>query len=109
MPHHKSAEKRVLTNEKSRVRNGAIRSRLRRSLRAQRAAEKPEEAVAALPRAISEVDVARRKGVIPAGRADRLKSRLAKAANRLKASGGTQAAESAPRKKAPARKAAAKS
>lgn len=108
MPHHKSAEKRVRTNEKSRKRNVAIRSRLRRSLTAQRAAEKPEEAVAALPRAISEVDVAKRKGVIPAGRADRLKSRLAKAANRLKASGGTKA-EAPARKKAPARKAAAKS
>lgn len=108
MPHHKSAEKRVRTNEKSRKRNVAIRSRLRRSLTAQRAAEKPEEAVAALPRAISEVDVAKRKGVIPAGRADRLKSRLARAANRLKASGGTKT-EAPVRKKAPARKAAAKS
>lgn len=109
MPHHKSAEKRVRTNEKSRKRNVANRSRLRRSLTAQRALGKPEEAVAALPGALSEVDVAQRKGVIPKGRANRLKSRLARAANRLQAQGGVAVAEAPARKKAPARKSAAKS
>ena len=109
MPHHKSAEKRVLTNEKSRKRNMAIRSRLRRTLTAQRAVETPDEARAGLPTAVARVDVAKRKGIIPAGRANRLKSRLAKAVNRLAiAAAAPKAAEAAPKKSRAAKKAAAK-
>lgn len=91
MPHHKSAEKRVRTNEKSRKRNVAIRSRLRKSLVTQRTLEAGAEAVSQLPKVISEVDVAERKGIIPKRRADRLKSRLTRAANKLAASGATAA------------------
>lgn len=91
MPHHKSAEKRVRTNEKSRQLNVANRSRLRKTLSTHRALETGAEAVGQLPKVVSEVDVAERKGIIPKGRANRLKSRLAKAANRLTASGATAA------------------
>ena len=59
MPHHKSAVKRVRTNEKRRQRNVAGRSRLRHAVRTFRATTKPEEADALLREAISrEVDVA---------------------------------------------------
>lgn len=98
MPHHKSAAKRVRTNEKSRKRNVAIRSRLRRSLTAQRSIEGAEAAAAALPKALSEVDLAQRKGVIPARRADRLKSRLARATNRLARPAAAEASAVSPKK-----------
>jgi small subunit ribosomal protein S20 len=83
MPHHKSAEKRVRTNERSRQRNIANRSRLRKVVIGQRAHTESTAAVAELPKTISEVDRMVRKGLIPAGRADRMKSRLAKLANKL--------------------------
>lgn len=83
MPHHKSAEKRVRTNERSRQRNSANKSRLRKVLAGQRAETESAAAVASLPRTISEVDKMAKKGLIPPRRADRLKSRLAKQANKL--------------------------
>ena len=39
MPHHKSAAKRVITNEKSRQRNIASRSRMRSAVKAVREAK----------------------------------------------------------------------
>ncbi len=78
MPQHKSAAKRVRTSAKERARNRTIRTRLRGVLKAfdgAAAAERPE----ALRAAISEVDRAAQKGVIPKARANRKKSRLARA------------------------------
>jgi small subunit ribosomal protein S20 len=80
MPHHKSAEKRLRTNEKARRRNMAIKSALRKQLKRQRGAE-GSEAVEGLPTTASALDRAVQKGVIPRSRADRLKSRLARRAN----------------------------
>ncbi len=82
MPHHKSAVKRVKTNERDRKQNVARRSRLRGILTAQRALNPGEESLKALPAAISEIDRAAKARTIPAGRADRLKSRLARRANK---------------------------
>ena len=80
MPHHKSAKKRVITNEKRRVRNRTNRAQLRGSLKSFRAlatgADKAQ-AAAQLPSITSTVDVQARKGIIPKRRASRLKSRLA--------------------------------
>jgi len=39
MPHHKSAAKRVITNEKARQRNVALRSRMRAAIKAVREAK----------------------------------------------------------------------
>lgn len=79
MPHHKSAKKRLKTNERDRERNMAVKSALRKQLKAFRlegaSADKLGELYAGLDRAA-------RKGVIPKSRADRLKSRLAAAVNR---------------------------
>ena len=83
MPHHKSAEKRVLTNERDRQRNVANRSRLRKAMATQRTLTDPAEAKKSLPATASEIDRAVRKGLIPRSRANRLKSRTAKAVNRL--------------------------
>ena len=77
MPHHKSAEKRVRTNEKRRLRNVAVKSRVRSSLKSVRAAASREEAETALRTAASILDSAAKKGVLKSGTADRQKSRLA--------------------------------
>ena len=83
MPQHKSATKRLLTAEKSRRRNMAVKSLIRRQLKQQRAAQ-GEEASALLSRTHSELDRAARKGVIPRSRAARLKSRMARQAAKAK-------------------------
>jgi len=83
MPHHKSAIKRVRTNEKSRLRNVAARTRLRRAVRSFRAAAQPTEADTLLREAISELDRAAKRGIIKRSTADRQKSRLSKARQRL--------------------------
>lgn len=83
MPQHKSAEKRVKTNERDRQRNVANRSRLRRAVTAQRGLTDPAEARTKLPATLGEVDKAKKKGLIPARRASRLKSRLARQTNKL--------------------------
>ena len=82
MPQHKSAEKRVKTNERDRQSNVANRSRLRGAVTAQRALPAGEEQRKALPMTVSEIDRAAKNRIIPARRADRLKSRLARQANK---------------------------
>ena len=80
MPHHKSAKKRVITNEKRRLRNRTNRAQLRGSLKSFRdlaASADKAQAAAQLPSITSTVDVQARKGIIPKRRASRLKSRLA--------------------------------
>jgi len=79
MPHHKSAAKRLKTNEKSRQRNVAVKSNLRKQLKRQRTGSDPSAGVSEI---YSELDTAVRKGVIPKARADRLKSRTARRAEK---------------------------
>lgn len=80
MPHHKSAKKRVLTNEKSRLRNRENRAEMRstvKSFRALAETGEKDQVAAKLPAMHSLIDVQARKGIIPKRRASRLKSRLA--------------------------------
>ena len=78
MPHHKSAAKRVITNEKSRQRNIALRSRMRAALRAVREAGSQPQAQAAYRAAVSVLDRTVAKGVIRKETASRHKARLAR-------------------------------
>jgi len=81
MPHHKSAAKRMRTSEKARQRNRAVKSTVKSALK--KFEESPvAEAAEALRQAAAELDRAAKKGVIPKGRADRKKSRLARKTNR---------------------------
>lgn len=80
MPHHKSAEKRVRTSEKRRVQNGAVKSTVRKVVRALRTSDQPTPQD--LQAAYSALDKAAKKGVIAVAQADRLKSRLAHRVNR---------------------------
>ena len=77
MPHHKSAAKRVKTNEKARLANVAARSRMRATVKAVRAATTRTEAATALKAAVAILDRTAAKGVIKKETASRQKSRLA--------------------------------
>ena len=85
MPHHKSAEKRVLTNELARRRNVALRSRMRASLKTVREATTRTQALAACREASAILDRTAAKGVIRKETASRHKGRLAKFAASLPA------------------------
>ena len=76
MPHHKSAKKRVGTNEKARVANLAVKSRVRSALKKVREAKTLKDAQPKLQTALSVLDRAAQKGVIPRSTASRHKSRL---------------------------------
>lgn len=86
MPHHKSAKKRVKTNEIRRKRNAARRSRLRRSVRDVRttlasASVLDEAGAKELVAVESLLDRMAGKGLIHRNKAARLKSRLTRQAN----------------------------
>lgn len=86
MPNTKSAERRVRSNARKRMRNRAIKSRLHTLEKKYTefvAAKKKDEAVAALRLVASALDKAAKTGVIPKRRADRKKSRLALRLNTL--------------------------
>jgi small subunit ribosomal protein S20 len=85
MPHHKSAAKRVLTNDKARRRNIAARSRMRSVLKAVRTATSRAEGDAAYKTAVSILDRTVAKGIITRAAANRHKSRLAIFAHKLSA------------------------
>ncbi|HEY3172668.1 MAG TPA: 30S ribosomal protein S20 [Thermoanaerobaculia bacterium] len=79
MANIKSAQKRMRQTVNRQARNKSVRSRLRTAIKKQRTSEdrgKPES----LSATYSEIDHARKKGVIHANAAARYKARLAKAA-----------------------------
>ena len=85
MPHHKSAEKRVRTNDKARLANLAVKSRVRTALRKVREAKNRKDAQVRLESALSVLDRAAQKGVIHRTTASRNKSRLTLFVNKLPA------------------------
>ena len=76
MPHHKSAKKRVRTNEKARQANLAVKSRVRTALKKVRDSKSKKDAEALLTSAVSVLDRAAQKGIIHRTTASRHKSRL---------------------------------
>jgi small subunit ribosomal protein S20 len=85
MPRHKSAKKRVITNEKARHRNIAARTRMRSAVKAVRESGNKAEAEAAYRSAASILDRTVAKGIIRKETASRQKARLAKFAAKLTA------------------------
>lgn len=85
MPHHKSAAKRVGTNELRRQRNVAATSRLRNAVKTVRGATTRSAGEAALRSTISILDRTASKGVIKRETASRQKARLAKFVHKLPA------------------------
>ena len=87
MANIKQQKKRVLTNEKARLRNVSYKSKLRTAVKAVRvavAAGDLEKATAALNKAFSIIDRAVVKGIEPKGTAKRQKSHLQNLVNGLK-------------------------
>ena len=81
MANIKSQKKRILTNEKRRLRNQAVKSELKTLVRRTREAVEAgdqEKAVAALRVASRKLDVAVSKGVIHKNQAANRKSKLAR-------------------------------
>ena len=86
MANHKSAEKRARQNEKRRVRNKAVKTRIKHITKEVRLASgeaSKEEALAKLKAAQSIVDKARKKGVIHKKTAARKISRLSSLVNTI--------------------------
>ena len=86
MANIKSAMKRIRTSEKRRVRNAAVRSAVRGSVKSARAAIEGGQAAQAretLQRTIQTLDKAVTKGVIHKNTAARKKSRLTRQLNAL--------------------------
>ena len=85
MPHHKSAAKRVGTNELSRQRNVAATTRMRTAIKGVRAATTRAAGETALKATSAILDRTASKGVIKRESASRQKSRLAKFVQKLPA------------------------
>ena len=79
MPHHKSAIKRIRTAKRDRIRNTSIKSEIKSLVK--KVQETPADKEVARV-AVSKIDRAVRKGVIPKSVANRRKSRLALMINR---------------------------
>ena len=84
MPTHKSAEKRMKTAAKARLRNRGVKTQIREALKNVHDEKDAEKKAKNLITATSVLDRAAGKGVIPKNKAARTKSRLAKAANKKK-------------------------
>ena len=85
MPHHKSAEKRVGTNELRRQRNVAATTRMRSAIKSVRSATSRSAGESALKSTSAILNRAASKGVIRREAASRQKSRLAKFVQKLPA------------------------
>jgi len=82
MPHHKSAVKRMRTTKRDRAKNVAVRSELKSLLK--KMVDQPTNKDV-MRMTVSELDRAVKKGVIKKAVANRRKSRMARAANRVAA------------------------
>jgi small subunit ribosomal protein S20 len=87
LPTHKSAEKRILTSEKARLVNRAVRSSIRTSLKKVRGATTQAEAAKELPNLFSMLDKAARRnqGGVTKNSASNYKSKAQKAVAALAA------------------------
>ncbi|MFH1680737.1 MAG: 30S ribosomal protein S20 [Candidatus Eisenbacteria bacterium] len=85
MPYHKSPKKRMRSDRKRNLANRSARSAVRSLTRKVRAAEKPEEAEAALSQLIPRLDKAAKKGLLHRNVVARQKSKAMKRVNRMKA------------------------
>lgn len=96
MANHKSAIKRIRTNERKRIRNRVYRSRTRTQVKKARVAiedQELNEAIEETRNAISMLDKAADKGIIHKRNAARRKSRLMRRLNELQAEAAGAAAD----------------
>ncbi len=81
MPQHKSCKKRLKTSAKERIRNNAVRTFLKKTIKDARTKLAANEAID-LNELYTSIDKVWAKGILPKKRAARLKSRMAKASAR---------------------------
>ena len=85
MANHKSAEKRSKQNEKKRLRNKIIKTKVKNHIKTVRTAENKESAKEALQKAQTVIDKATKKGMLHKKTAARKVSRLNLFVNKLSA------------------------
>ncbi len=78
MANHKSALKRIRSNETKRLRNKYQHKTTRNAVRILRASEDKKEAQALLPKVISMLDKLAKNNIVHKNKASNLKSKLAK-------------------------------
>ncbi|MFY8187649.1 MAG: 30S ribosomal protein S20 [Flavobacterium sp.] len=83
MANHKSALKRIRSNEKKRVLNKYQHKTTRNAIKALRGAENKEEASTKLSQVISMIDKLAKKNIIHDNKASNLKSKLTKHVSKL--------------------------
>ena len=83
MANHKSALKRIRSNEKRRLRNRYYAKTMRNAVSKFRSLEAKNEALEALPKLVSMIDKLAKKSIIHKNKAGNLKSKLTKYANSL--------------------------
>lgn len=83
MPHHKSAEKRVKTNEKQRQRNVMYKSMMKTAIKKVRGITDKAAAQEELSKTYSLLDSLGAKGIIHKNKIANKKSKLARYANKL--------------------------
>ncbi len=83
MAHHKSAKKRIRSNEKKRVENRYYAKTMRNALRDFRALEDKNVATEKLPSMMSIIDKLAKRSVIHKNKAANLKSKLMKKINAM--------------------------
>ena len=79
MPNTKQAKKRMAQDDRRRLANKAVASRMKSAVKNVLQAESADDAKKALPEAMKRVDKAAKKGVLHDNAAARQKSRLARA------------------------------
>lgn len=87
MPHHDQFKKSLRKEAKRREANRSQKARLRHTLREFKAATDVETAEQRMSQAASLLDKGAKVHLVHAGKASRLKSRMAAAVNRLRAQG----------------------
>ena len=85
MAHHKSAKKRIRSNDRKRIRNQASMSKVRTLIKKVYSTESKADAEAVLKEAVSYIDKTAGKGRIHKNTAARKKSALTKYVNKLEA------------------------
>ncbi len=83
MANHKSAKKRIRSNDKKRLRNRFYAKSARRAVKRLRSTTQKEEALEKLPGVISLIDRVAKNNVIHKNKASNLKSKLTRYANSL--------------------------
>ena len=83
MANHKSAIKRIRTNETKRIHNRYYARTMRNMIRKFRALTEKKEANEKLPQVVSLIDKNAKRGIIHKNKAANLKSKLAKKINTL--------------------------